>query len=90
MKSEKPLIPAVTTIGEVSGGLEPVFSNHYIRRVRTEDNYYVYFYDTKSGFWIYERTTGTKWSAEQRVEHLKKFYSDAKYLLNETIKGALY
>ena len=48
-------------------------------------NYYI-FYKNK-GYNIYERTCGTKESAEKRVSELKKIYDDAEYFENDIPKG---
>lgn len=49
------------------------------------DNYYIFY--TNDGDNVYERTTGDKERAEERVLELKKFYSDATYFKNEIPKN---
>jgi len=56
----------------------------------TENHYYVYF--LLDGNWHYERTCGTERAATDRVNVLieRDGREDAKWTLNEVIKGAFY
>ncbi len=48
-------------------------------------NYYVFYKNI--GCNMYERTCGTKESAERRVSELKTIYDDSEYFENEIPKG---
>lgn len=48
---------------------------------------YFYVFYKNNGCNMYERTCGTKQSAEQRVAELKEIYDDAEYFNNEIPKG---
>jgi len=50
------------------------------------ENVYYYIFYKNNGDNVYERTCGTKESAEKRVSELKKIYDDAEYFENEIPK----
>ena len=54
------------------------------------NHYYVYY--LREGDWVYERTCGTEEAANDRVNILieRDGREDAKWTLNEVIKGAFY
>jgi hypothetical protein len=51
-------------------------------------HYYIYY--KRDGYWVYERTCGTKESAKERVAYLKEHYNRNAVWRTKILEGAFY